>query len=234
MENVRQQLELLTGICGETPYTASIEMALDAGTITPEAAEILVQAALKGSGVLVPSALDTPDTAAAKREAAAFAAENGIVIPLDADPTKSEETIERHRNQQRDPITLNVESLPTGLDETAAAIGEGPGGRGWPPITVPVTLDWSHAVGPGSNSSGASPVPGTLGVGPTAMGVTAAATAVPAGITVPVMAVPAAPSQPIIINQTFNTAVMGAPHDVMTAVDEANRRALRLMPTGTG
>jgi hypothetical protein len=232
LENVKQQLEILTGISGETPWTASIALALDAGTITPQAAEILVQAALKGRGVLIPSKLDTPDTAAAMREAAAFAAENGIVIPLDADPTKSEDTITDHRNKQRPPIVLNVESLPTGLDETAAVIGEGPGGRGWPPISVPVTLDWSHTQGPGSSSSGASPVPSTLAVGPTAMGATVTPMAGPslAPVTIPVAYAGGAATQQVTQYITVQAAVIGDPFAVSAAIEDGVRRANRLNP----
>jgi hypothetical protein len=45
------------------------------------------------------------------------------------------------------------------------------------------------------------------------------------------VAAPAARAQPIIINQTFQAAVMGAPHDVMRAVEDANRSIARLLPT---
>lgn len=36
--------------------------------------------------------------------------------------------------------------------------------------------------------------------------------------------------QPIVVHQTFNTAVMGDPFAVMQVVEDANRRTLRLMP----
>jgi hypothetical protein len=71
-------------------------------------------------------------------------------------------------------------------------------------------------------------------VGPTAMGATVAAPMAAGPSMAPMMipvAAPAARAQPIIINQTFQAAVMGAPHDVMRAVEDANRSIARLLPT---
>jgi hypothetical protein len=63
IEAARHQLEILTGVTGETPYTASIALALDAGTITGEQAQLLIQQQLAGAGVEVPAELQVPNTA---------------------------------------------------------------------------------------------------------------------------------------------------------------------------
>lgn len=115
---VRQQLAVLTGISGETPLTASIALALDAGTISPEAAEVLVRAQLGQAKVTLPTDV-TPPTPEQIAEAGAFVSANAepatlptaldtkgatsdlhgftgdvkdtkAVVPLDADDTKAE------------------------------------------------------------------------------------------------------------------------------------------------
>lgn len=60
IENARRQLEVLVGIGGETPLTASIALALDAGTIDPVAALAIIQSELAEEGVVVPSELAVP------------------------------------------------------------------------------------------------------------------------------------------------------------------------------
>jgi hypothetical protein len=67
---VKSELAVLTGLSGETPLTASIQLALDAGLISPAAAQALVQAQLGAAGVTVP--LDPVTDPAALAEASAF------------------------------------------------------------------------------------------------------------------------------------------------------------------
>ncbi|HSY39824.1 MAG TPA: hypothetical protein VLA79_09855, partial [Polyangia bacterium] len=68
---VKTELQTLTGLQGgETPFTASIALALDAGKISPAAAQALVQSALGAAGVNVP--LDPVTDPTALAEAGAF------------------------------------------------------------------------------------------------------------------------------------------------------------------
>lgn len=65
IDRARRQLDILTGLGGETPLTASIKLALDAGTITGQQAQTLIQQQLAGFQVPVPSTLAAPETAQA-------------------------------------------------------------------------------------------------------------------------------------------------------------------------
>lgn len=87
IERVKSELAVLTGLTGQTPLTASIALALDAGEITPEAAEVLVRAQLGAAGVTIPSTLGPPSSEAAIAEAGAFMTDFiGVPIPTRADP----------------------------------------------------------------------------------------------------------------------------------------------------
>jgi hypothetical protein len=89
VEKARRQLDILTGLNGETPYTASIKMALDAGTITGEQAQTLIQNQLGHEGVKVPASLEVPQTADAIAEANAALQGSPAVMPIDGDPAEA-------------------------------------------------------------------------------------------------------------------------------------------------
>jgi methyl-accepting chemotaxis protein len=83
---VRAQLDVLTGIAGNDPLTASVMLALDAGELSPEAAEQIVRDKLGDAGVSVP--LDpTPPTGAAVREAYRFLQEQADANAPTVTPT---------------------------------------------------------------------------------------------------------------------------------------------------
>jgi hypothetical protein len=89
VEKARQQLKILTGVGGETPYTASIAMALDAGTITGEQAQTLIQNQLGHEGVKIPASLAVPQTADAIAAANAALQGTPAVMPIDGDPAEA-------------------------------------------------------------------------------------------------------------------------------------------------
>jgi hypothetical protein len=62
LTRAKKELELLTGIGGETPWTASVALALETGQITPEEAERQILEKLQGLGVDIPASLLPPDT----------------------------------------------------------------------------------------------------------------------------------------------------------------------------
>ena len=147
-EQVQQQLDALVGLQGEEDiFTVSIGMALSADAISPEAAEILIQAKLHGMGVLIPSELDTPDTAAAREEAAAWVAANGLEFPSELIP----------------PLPLDPAALPTpptyqipvGVDPVAfqaaladaAALGINVQAPVVPKVNIPVGVDLTGVQG---------------------------------------------------------------------------------------
>jgi Tfp pilus assembly major pilin PilA len=117
---VRSELDVLTGLSGETPLTAAIRLALDAGTITPEAAEVLVRAQLGQASVALPTDV-TPPTPEQISEAGAFvtatAAQNPASVPTTVDPAGA---------------AKGVEGLKSGIE----------GGK---PAEVPVGADTSGA-----------------------------------------------------------------------------------------
>ena len=77
VEKARRQLEVLVGVGGETPLTASIALALDAGTITAEQAEALVQPMLEDAGITVPNELEVPHRSRCRRRRRGRAARPG-------------------------------------------------------------------------------------------------------------------------------------------------------------
>lgn len=80
-------LDILTGLNGETPFTATIALALNAGTITPDAANALINQQLAGAGVEIPSTLQTPDAGQATVAAAQWLRDHPLLVPTAADPT---------------------------------------------------------------------------------------------------------------------------------------------------
>jgi hypothetical protein len=99
-ERVRAQLAVLTGLRGETPLTASIALALDAGTLSPEAAEVLVRAQLAGAEVALPTDV-TPPTPEQIAEAGAFvtasAAKDPAELATTVDPAGAERGVDGFR-----------------------------------------------------------------------------------------------------------------------------------------
>jgi len=83
LAQAKAQLDLLVGVQGGyTPYTASIALALQAEEITPENAQILVQEALRGEGVTIPSELAVPLFDNALRRAQNDLNSHPVTIPL--------------------------------------------------------------------------------------------------------------------------------------------------------
>ena len=206
LANAQAQLDILTGLGGQTPLTASIALGLQAGTITPRQAKILIQEQLAGAGVEIPAELlVTPRPGALRR------AREALQEETDANPVKQ---------------PVEVKDLPAAAESIVA----GPQPHGWPTIEVPVKPvivgGYSYLTGGGA---------GTLAAGTTAGPSLYGATAVPtAGPTLPTLmlpvAAPAQQQQPIVINNVINTAVVGDPYAVARAMEDGVRRAARLMP----
>jgi hypothetical protein len=98
-------LEVLTGLTGESPWTANIQLALDAGTLSADAAKILESEQLRKLGIDVPATLlDIPakDKAAAKAEADRWAADPQHAVDLQsvlASPSVKALTDARNKGQ---------------------------------------------------------------------------------------------------------------------------------------
>lgn len=119
VENARRQLAILTGIGGETPYTASIALALDAGTITGEQAQALIQAKLGDAGVEVPTELQAPDAPSFLAEAQAALGAEAVEVPTAADTSGAEDDVQGFKREtEGETITAPVDA------DTGEAKGE--------------------------------------------------------------------------------------------------------------
>ena len=85
----KSELDVLVGVGGETPFTASLKLAVDSGQLSGEAARAIAEWGLAEEGVKVP--LDPVTDPAALAEAqgfmSSFAEQNPVVQPLVGDPT---------------------------------------------------------------------------------------------------------------------------------------------------
>ena len=113
IESARRQLAILVGVGGETPYTASIALALEAGTITGEQAQALVQAQLGDAGVTIPSELQVPTTAAALAEANAALKGTPATVPTEADLSGAEDDVHGFASGRQPEATVPVDADPT-------------------------------------------------------------------------------------------------------------------------
>lgn len=112
IDKARRQLALLTGITGETEYSATIALALDAGTITGAQAQTLVQAQLGNAGVEIPAALAVPTTSAALAEANAALAGTPATMPTRADPSGAAADVEGFADSEHPEATVDVLADP--------------------------------------------------------------------------------------------------------------------------
>jgi hypothetical protein len=75
MRQAKEELDILTGLQGVTPYTATIALALAEGTLSADAAKVLIEQEFKRVGVVVPASVTAPpdeSTRAAQAEAQRF------------------------------------------------------------------------------------------------------------------------------------------------------------------
>ena len=213
LANAQAQLDILTGLGGETPLTASIALGLQTGELTPEQAQILIQDQLGDAGVDIPAALKVKTTRRELREAYK-------AVGIDPDV----------------PIGQPLKVVPTGLNAAYTEIEDGPGGKGWPTIEVPVQpvlagtstpIPYTPGVGFGPRSVPAAA--GLLSATPMAAGVTPMA-----GPTLPTLMLPvAAPSQATVVQNVSTPISRGRDRRPVRrdqVVDEAMRRNARLMP----
>lgn len=120
---VRSQLAVLTGLSGETPLTASIALALEAGTITPEAAEVLVRAQLAGSKVALPTDV-TPPTPEQIAEAGNFVAAQSAKDPAElataVDSSGAERGVDGFRSgvESDKPAEVPLDADTRGAEDT--------------------------------------------------------------------------------------------------------------------
>ena len=210
LANAQAQLALLTGLPGADPlYAASIQLALDAGTITPKQAQLLIQDALGAAGVEIPAPL-VPHT----KPGAMRRAREALQGEADANP-----------------VEQPLEPMPTGLPETWAAVQDYYDKH---PATIPVKPvigDYVYPAGliPGGGGGGGGGA-GLLSASPMAAGVTPMAGPTLPTLMLPVAAPARAQAPTVNVYQTFQAGVIGAPYDVAQAVEDANRRLVRLMP----
>ena len=208
MENAQAQLDILTGLGGQTPLTASIALGLQAGTITPRQAKILIQEQLGAAGVEIPAELlVTPRPGALRR------ARQALQTETDENPIKQ-------------PVEVK------GLPAAAESIVAGPQPDGWPVIEVPVKPVFTDYVYPPGLVPTGTSGPAGLSAGPMAVGATATAGPSMAPLMLPISI--AAPSRqaPIVnLHTHIHAAVIGDELAVARAVEDATRKTLRLMPT---
>lgn len=120
MANAKAELDILTGVTGENTYTASIKLALATGSISPQAAQILINDALKDAGVKVPAPLQVTGAPAAMAEAAKFARENPVPI---ASELNTPENIAAMATAVQVLLDRFGVTIPTDVDEQSAANG---------------------------------------------------------------------------------------------------------------
>ena len=203
-DEAQTMLDILTGLGGETPLTASIELALAAGDISPEAAKVLIAQQLRDEGVKVPAALKVPEeqVKAAKAEAQEF---------IDKLPDVAV------------PAAMQMPSDKE-LRQFAAGIRV-------PPVEVPIVPVWPRSIrdpdvehpfaAPAAGPGGLAVAPMALGAAPTAVG-PAAHTMIPAGA--------GAARQQVTQNIIVQAAVIGDPMAVTEAIEAGVRRGNRLNP----
>jgi hypothetical protein len=85
LARAKASLDVLTGLTGETDFTAEIALQLIAGDISPEQAQALINEQLGEQGVEVPASLETPVTADAIAAAQADVAGSPVRIPVEVD-----------------------------------------------------------------------------------------------------------------------------------------------------
>ena len=239
VENAKRQLELLTGLGGETPWTASIALALDTGTITGAEAQRMIQDKLRGEGVSIPAELVPKVTPHGKRkgqedldEVANGPDGRGRKAKIDPEvgpesKRKADDDIKTVTDPAK-PRVAPIYAQASGLQAAEIALEQVARTR-----TADVYIVVHHPDGSTSGSTGGGSSGGP-GFGPLAIGPTALAAPVPAvtsgggygALTIPV----AAPSQPVVINNVLNAAVVGDPYAVARAMEDGTRRAARLMP----
>lgn len=84
LATARASLATLVGLTGETPWTASIALALQTGAITPEVAQTLINQKLAGAGVEIPATLQTPDAGQATVAAAQWSKDHPVELTTGA------------------------------------------------------------------------------------------------------------------------------------------------------
>jgi hypothetical protein len=87
LDLAKRSLAILTGLQGESPWTASIGLALETGQITPETAQVLINQKLAGAGVEIPATLQTPDAGQATVAAAQWSKEHPVELATTVDGT---------------------------------------------------------------------------------------------------------------------------------------------------
>ena len=114
LATAQASLDILMGKQGgKTGYTASIEMALLAGDITPEAAQVLINEALAGEGVLIPAGLDTPAVGPAAAEAQRFADNYKVTFPTATGPPTN--VVKTRNDAQKAASQMPPILFPTGV-----------------------------------------------------------------------------------------------------------------------
>lgn len=123
LESAKRQLAILVGVGGQTPYTAQIALALEAGTITGEQAQTLIQAKLGDAKVPIPSALAQPQTAEALAGAqAALDAGVKVALPSKLDPSGAEKGTAAFVDGDHGTVVLPVKPDDGKLKATDRAI----------------------------------------------------------------------------------------------------------------
>ena len=105
----RAQLAILTGVAGQSAYTASIALALDAGTITGEQAQALVQAKLTDAGVTIPTELQAPDAPGFLADAEAALKGTAVTVPTEADTSGVEDDVHGFTRGKQPEATVPID-----------------------------------------------------------------------------------------------------------------------------
>lgn len=118
----KAELDVLVGLGGQTPFTASLKLAVDSGQLSGEAARAIAEWGLTESGVKVP--LDPVTDPAALAEAqsfmSSFAAGNPVEYPTAVDSSGAAKDVQGFANGKQPTATVPLDSDPskakTGVD----------------------------------------------------------------------------------------------------------------------
>jgi hypothetical protein len=93
---VKATIDAVTGVSGETPFTATIGLAVDAGTLSASAAQAIANWQAQEAGIDVPFEPVTDPAAIAEANAfmASYAAAHPAVQPIEGDPSGALSTVD--------------------------------------------------------------------------------------------------------------------------------------------
>lgn len=111
---VHATIDAITGVSGETPFTATVGLAVDAGTLSATAAQAIANWQAQEAGVDVPFEAVTDPVALAEANAfmASYAAAHPATVLLDADPTQAAKDAQGFADGTQPTATVPLDADP--------------------------------------------------------------------------------------------------------------------------